>query len=76
MRTLQQKANNRPMIPFLYFPALRCQCLGDFSNRNYSINALDMYCRNETWPDMVNERFRKFRRNEKIINFYFSKKFR
>ena len=73
--------NKIPLIPLLYFPALRCQCLGDFSNRNYSINALDMYCRNETWPEMVNissfldKRFQRFNRNKKNTNFYFSKIF-
>ena len=29
--------------------AQRCQCLGDFKVRNYSISALDMFCRNDTW---------------------------
>ena len=33
----------------IFFSAQRCQCLGDFANRNYSINSLDMYCRNDSW---------------------------
>ena len=40
------------MIPLFWFAAQRCQCLGDFSFQNYSINALDMYCRNKTWETL------------------------
>ncbi len=32
--------------------AQRCQCLGDFKSKNYSIEALDMFCRNDTWDVM------------------------
>lgn len=35
---------------FFTYLAKRCQCLGSFNRRNYSLDALDMFCRNDTTP--------------------------
>ena len=52
MRSLNIQNKSIYEINFLIssFAAKRCQCLGSFNRRNYSRDALDMFCRDDRTP--------------------------
>ena len=52
---LSSNPNETWMYPKCLPRPQRCQCLGDFKLRNYSINALDMFCRNDSLHNEIME---------------------